>query len=251
MTMFLPDTNVWLKVGRDVPLTQKFDKALAAGDKFVIGPPALIELVRGMVSYGQAFAEDQQTYAWMTDHACQVLELPKPFMANVLHTTLPRASGVTPHHYQQLIDMVMHSADLNEFNERSDANGSVWKQINAIDRIHEAQIETELKALEELATRRKLDLTRPMSTWFGANGCRPNPLIIRMKFSAALEYLESSIQKVVHGSKPRKNDRGLYIDFQMLMYLADPEIKFLTNENFTEITKSPQKGRIVKPDIAL
>jgi hypothetical protein len=252
MTVFLPDTNVWLKVGRDEALTQKFDKALAAGDKFVIGPPALIELVRGMVRYGQAFATDQLTYAWMRDHGCEVLELPKPFMAKILHTTLPGASGVTPQHYGQLIDEVVHSADLNEFNHRCNANHSVWGQIDSIDRIHEAQIEQELKALEDLATRRKLDLLRTMSMWFGAPGCRPKPFIMASKFSAALEYLDSSIQKVVRGAKPRKNDRGLYVDFQMLMYLADPEIKFLTNENFSgEIRNSPQKNRIVTPDIAL
>ncbi len=251
MTVFLPDTNIWIKVGRDVTLTQKFDRALEAGDTFVIGPPVLLELVRGMISYGQAFAEDQQTYAWMRNHGCEVLELPKPFMATILHTTLPRSSGVTPQLYRQLIEEVVHSPNLNEFNQRSNANDSPWRQIDSIDRIHETQIERELRALEELATRRDLDLTGSMSTWFGAPGCRPNPLIIASKFSAALEYLDSSIRKVVRGAKPRKNDRGLYVDFQMLMYLADPEIKFLTNENFAEITKSPQKSRIIKPDSAL
>lgn len=252
MTLFLPDTNVWIDVGRDAPLTEKFEKALRAGDQFMIGPPALIELVRGMVRCGQAFPEDKKTYAWMKDHGCEVLELPRPFMAKVLHTALPIQSGVTPQHYRELIDMVVNSADINEFNQRCNANNSVWRNIDSIDHIHEGQIDKELRALEDLARQHKLDITRLLSMWFGAHGCRPNPLIIGIKFSAALEYLDNSIQKVVQGAKPRKNDRGLYIDWQMLMYLAVPDMKFLTNENFSgEITRSPQKSRIVKPAVAL
>jgi hypothetical protein len=82
---------------------------------------------------------------------------------------------------------------------------------------------------------------------FGAPGCRPHPLIIKRKFSAAIEYLTAVIRLVANGSNPRKNDRGLYVDWQLLMYLADPQINFLTNEDFSgEISYSPQKNRIVK-----
>ncbi len=84
---------------------------------------------------------------------------------------------------------------------------------------------------------------------FGAPGCRPNPLVISRQFSAAIEYLETSVRKVAVGAKPRKNDRGLYVDWQLLMYLADPNVSFLTNEDFSgEISTSAQKDRIIKPD---
>src|SRR2546430_4958876 len=43
----------------------------------------------------------------------------------------------------------------------------------------------------------------------------------------------------------RSNDRGLYVDWQLLMYLADPNVSFLTNEDFSgEISTSAQKDRI-------
>lgn len=251
MTPFLPDTNVWIEVGRVAVLTSKFEKALAAKDKFLITPPALIELVRGMVRHGkETFAEDKKTFLWMKDHKCEVLELTRPFMAKILKTTLPMNSGVVPKHYEQLIDTVVNSASLDEFIQRCNANDSVWKNIEALDRIHEEQIEKELRALEELAKQGKnLNIPWRLSTTFGAPGCRPNRLIICRHFSAAIEYLDTSVRKVVQGAKPRKNDRGLYVDWQLLMYLAIPDARFLTNEDFSgEIKKSPQKDRIVKPD---
>lgn len=252
MTAFLPDTNVWIDVGRDAGLTPKFEKALAAGDKFLIAPPALNELVRGMVRQGkETFSDDQKTYLWMKEHKCEVLELTKPFMAKSLNTTLPTNSGVIPKHYEQLIEMVANSDSFDEFVRRCNANDSVWKNMESLDRIHEAQIETQLRALEQLARQGKnLDIPEGLSLMFGAPGCRPNPLIISRQFSAAIEYLETSVRKVaVQGAKPRKNDRGMYVDWQLLMYLAIPDVRFLTNEDFSgEITKSPQKDRIVKPN---
>jgi hypothetical protein len=250
MTAFLPDTNVWIDVGRDDLLTLMFEEAQAAGHRFLIAPPALIEIVRGTVRHGkETFPEDKKTYLWMKKHKCEVLELTRPFMAKVLKTTLSANSGVVPKHYEQQIDMVANSASLDEFVERCKAGDSVWKNIESLDRIHEEQIEKELRALEELARQGKnLDIPGRLSKMFGAPGCRPNPLIISRRFSAAIEYLETSIRKVVQGGKPRKNDRGLYVDWQLLMYLAIPDAMFLTNEDFSgEIKKSPQKDRIAEP----
>ena len=71
----------------------------------------------------------------------------------------------------------------------------------------------------------------------------------RRRFSAALDFLESSCPKVTAGANPRKNDPGLYIDFQLLLYLGDDGLSFLTNENFAhEIRKSPQRQRIIRLD---
>lgn len=251
MKTFLPDTNVWIDVGRDQAVTARLEEAIATGSRVVIAPPALIELVRGMVRHGkETFLEDRKTYGWMRERKCEVLELTRPFMAGVLKTALPAKSGVTPEHYEQLIEMVLNSANLDEFLRRSNAAGSVWKNMDDMDAIHEAQIEKELRALEDLARQGKsLGIPERLSQTFGAPGCRPNPLIIAGQFSAALEYLDTSIRKIVHGANPRKNDRGLYVDWQLLMYLAIPDLQFVTNENFSgEINKSPQKDRIVKPE---
>jgi hypothetical protein len=252
MTTFLPDTNVWKHVGKDEVLTPKFERAVVAGDTFLIAPAALIELVRGLVRGGDEwFAEDQRMFAWMRNRKCGVLDLPRPFMAKILRTNLPTNSGVVPVHYEQLIETVVTSATFVEFVKRSNACGSVWKNIESLDQIHEGEIEKELTALEGLAKRRKaLNVAGRLASTFGAPGCRPLPIVVSRYFSAAIEYLETSVRKVAQGANPRKNNRGLYVDWQLLMYLAVPDIKFLTKEDFSgEISKSPQKDRIVTPDI--
>jgi hypothetical protein len=251
MTAYLPDTNVWKDIGKNAVSTARFEKALAAGDTFLIGPPALIELVRGLVRSGEEhFSEDQKMFAWMKNQKCAILELTLPFMAKALKTTLPAASGVLPEHYEQLIEMAVKSASFKEFVQRCNAPDSTWKKIEGLDQIHEAQIEKELRALEDLAKKRRaIDIPGRLKEKFGAPGCRPIPVAIGRTFSAAIEYLEASVRKVAQGANPRKNDRGMYVDWQMLMYLATPGLKFLTNEDFSEeIRNSPQKERIVKPD---
>jgi hypothetical protein len=251
MTAFLPDTNVWIRAREDAGLTSRFENALAAGNKFLIAPPALIELVRGTVRQGnKEFCEDKKTYLWMRDHKCEVLELPKPFMANILNIAYPQIPRVIPKHYEQLIVMLISSADFDEFVKRCNAKDSVWKNIESLDQIHGEQIDKELGWLKKLASQ-GLEIAKAYSMLFGVPGCRPNPLIIQREFSASIEYLESSFRKVaVQRADPQKNDRGVYVDFQLLTYLALPDVWFLSDEKFsTEITRSPQKGRIVKPDM--
>ena len=152
MTLYMPDTNVWVGVGKDVDLTGKCNKALANGDVFLIAPPALIEVIRGMVRYGKEnFLEDQKTFSWMQKSKCTILELTKPFMARTLRTRVS-VSGVTPEHYWQLIEMVVTAASLDEFIKNSNAENSVWKNIENLDQIHEREIEKELRSLEQLNT---------------------------------------------------------------------------------------------------
>lgn len=251
MTLYLPDTHVWAGVGKESGITGKFNQACANGDSFVIAPPALIELVRGMVRYGKdKFIDDQKTFCWMQSKS-EILELPRPFMARTLRTRLVSSSGVTPNHYSQLLQMIVNSKCFEEFVKQCNAEKSVWKNIEDFDQIHEGEIEKELRSLEELAARKKgLDIPKRLSDWFGAPGCRPIPIVIGRYFSAAIEYLETSIRKVAHGAKPRKNDRGLYVDFQLLTYLADSRFNFLTDEDFSgEIARSPQRSRIVKTSV--
>jgi hypothetical protein len=252
MRTLLPDTNIWKYIGKDEVLTLKFDKATAAGDRFLIGPPALIELVRGLVRSGEErFAEDQKMFAWMMKTKCEVLDLTRPFMARILRTNLPNNSGVFPAHYVKLIETIVASTKFSEFVSHCNTKESVWNNIESLDQIHESQIEKELMSLETLAKEGKaLDIPGRLAGTFGAPGCRPIPLVVSRLFSAAIEYLDTSVRKVVQGAKPRKNNRGLYVDWQLLMYLAMPDLLFLTSEDFSEeIFQSPQKERIVKPDI--
>jgi hypothetical protein len=183
----------------------------------------------------------------MKGNGCEILELTKPFMAKILGTTLQQTSGVTPKHYAQLIEMAATSGSFEEFVKRCNASDSVWNRIESLDQIHESQLDYELGWLRKLAGK-DLDIATTYSNLFGAPGSRPSPLIIKEKFSAFIEYLESAFRKVVQGADPERNDRGMYVDFQLLTYLAIPEAKFLTTEKFTEIAKSPQRDRIVKPD---
>jgi hypothetical protein len=251
MVCLIPDTNVWIGVGRNPDTSGKLERAQANGRKTVIAPAALIELVRGMVRHGnETFVEDKKTYQWMVDNKCDVLELTKPFMIEVLRADPLRNSRVLPIHYHQLIGMVTASNSLDEFIQRCNAKGSVWNKVDELDLIHEAVIEKELKALEALARQDKnLDVSGALAKTFRVCGVSPDAATVREHFSAAIEYLQSSLKKVSQGAKPRKNDRGLYVDWQLLMYLALPEALFVTDEDFSpEITKSPQKDRIVKPD---
>ncbi len=248
MAAYLPDTNVLIDFGRDGAVSAKLENAQNNGSAFLIAPPALIELVRGMIAGGRnTFQNDKKVFVWLQAHGCQVLELPRPFMAKILHTST-RTSGVVPLHYQQLVEMVANSADFDEFLRRTQAAGSVWRDISQLYEIHERQLEKELIALESIAARGgNLDLAKGLSHMFGMPGCRPNHLVLQRRFSAAIEYLESSVTKIRGGAKPRKNDRGLYVDFQMLLYLGRPDLSFLTKENFAaEIRMSPQKARIVR-----
>jgi hypothetical protein len=56
----------------------------------------------------------------------------------------------------------------------------------------------------------------------------------------------SVVSKAKNGAKVSKNDRGAYVDFQNLCYLADAETTIVSNEDFSsEISHSPQKNRVI------
>ncbi len=247
MCAYLPDTNVLIDFGRDLAVRAKLENAQQDASEFVIAPPVLIELVRGVIARGRAnFERERKVFAWLHAHHFTVLELPRPFMAQILQTSTRKRSGAVPRHYDQLIDMIATSADFEEFLRRTTPAGSVWKEIANADRIHKAQLDKEFAAFEKLARARANDFANLLARTFGVPGCRPNPLILERRFSAAIEFLQSSLAKVRGGAKPRRNDPGLYVDFQLLLYLADPQIIFLTREDFShEIKRSPQKSRIV------
>jgi hypothetical protein len=252
MPRYLLDTNILIDFGRDPAIQGRLENSQLNGVEFVIGPPALIELVRGMVAGGcNTFENDRRVLVWLRGQRLPILPLPRPFMAGVLRTTVgQRSMPVEPCHYEQLIEIVANSADFDGFRAMSQAPGSVWREVDHIDAIHEGQLDKELAALGKLARGKGArGIATALSQSFGAPGSRPRSEVIAREFSAAIEFLESSLSKVGEGAKPRKNDPGLYVDFQLLFYLADPEINFLTREDFSrKITRSPQRCRIVNLD---
>lgn len=251
MPEYFPDTNVLIDFGRNLAARAKLENARQRGTTFLVAPPALIELVRGMVARGcDTFANDKQVFVWLHMNRFPILPLPRPFMARILNSSIPKPSGVEPRHYAEQMEMIASSASFDEFLQRSNTPGSVWRDISRADEIHNAELNREFLALERMAKQRRgRDLAQRLSQLFGAPGCRPKPFIIERQFSAAIEFLESSFSKVRGGANPRKNDPGLYTDFQLLLYLARRDLNFLTCEDFSnEIIKSPQKARIVHPD---
>jgi hypothetical protein len=252
MPEYFLDTNVLIDFGRTPAARVKLEHACQAGTTFLVAPPGLIELVRGMVASGDAtFANDQQVFVWLRASRISILPLPRPFMARILNSSIPRSSGVEPRHYAEQIEMIANSTSFDDFLQRSRTPGNVWRDIWRADEIHCAELDREFLALERMARQRRgRDLAQGLSQLFGAPGCRPKPFVIEQQFSAAIEFLESSLLKVRAGAKPRKNDPGLYTDFQLLLYLACPKFSFLTREDFSnEIRRSPQKARIIHPDL--
>ncbi len=251
MPEYFPDTNVLIDFGRNPAARGKLENARQGGTEFLVAPPALIELVRGMVASGRdTFANDKQVFVWLRTNCFPILELPRPFMARILGSSVPKPSGVEPRHYVEQIEMIASSTSFDDFLQRSNTPGNVWKDISQADKIHCAELDKEFLALERMAKQRPgRDLAQRLPQLFGAPGCRPKPFIIEWQFSAAIEFLESSVSKVLAGAKPRKNDPGLCTDFQLLLYLVSRDLNFLTGEDFSnEIRKSPQKARIVHPD---
>jgi hypothetical protein len=243
MATYYPDTNVLIDLKRP-EIRAKIERAIKAGDCFVIAPPVLIELVSGIIKGGRdCFPSEKEIFVWLHDHKFPILPLPNPFMASILKSTATGKGGVEPSHYQELIELVSTSSDLDDLLRKA-ANG-VWRDVSSSHQVHADQLDKELLALGSLA-RVRLNYAEKLSGKFGVPGCRPIPLIVAGRFSAALEFLESSITKVKGGAKLRKNDPGVYFDFQLFFYLADPSLSFLTQENFSaEIKKSPQRTRIV------
>ena len=243
MATYYPDTNVLIDLKKP-GIRAKIERILGAGNSLVIAPPVLTELVSGIIKGGQeCFLGEKEIFVWLHDHKFPILPLPYPFMATILKSTNTGKNGVDPYHYRELIELVSTSSDLDDLLRK--ASDGVWRDVSSSHQVHSDQLDKELLALGTLA-RVRLNYAEKLSGKFGVPGCRPIPLIIAGKFSAALEFLESSVTKVKGGAKLRKNDPGVYFDFQLLFYLGDSSLCFLTQENFSvEIKKSPQRTRIV------
>ncbi len=116
MPSYLADTNILIDFGRDLTVRAELQNAKQNGSEFVIAPPVLIELVRGMIAGGpELFLENKEVFVWLHAQNCKILKLPRPFMAMVLRSSAGKHSGVVPEHYQQLIEMVVGSTEFDDF----------------------------------------------------------------------------------------------------------------------------------------
>ena len=110
-----------------------------------------------------------------------------------------------PEHYRELVRMAVDSSNHAEFVSKANAASSVWRMIESINKIHNGVLDQELVALRPIPKQTAVGvLAIRMCHWFGAPGCRPNSLVFRHKFSAALEFLEDSLGRVYQGAKPER-----------------------------------------------
>jgi len=251
VSTYLPDTNVIINDGRDPAIKAKIDRASASGSKFVIAPPTVTELTIGVVKGGPTrFANNKVMFEWLKAQSANILDLPRPFMGKILGFPSKKSNVDLPHQFQR-IELVTESSDFGDFLRRKAAPESLWPDIETAAKVHEEQLDKEFKALQTLAKRPlgSYDLALEFAKTFAVNGNYPDATEFRSRFSAAMEYGETTIRRIKAGANPRKNDPGRYGDFQLFFYLADPSIELLTCEDFsTDIVNSPQKNRIVRFD---
>jgi hypothetical protein len=154
---------------------------------------------------------------------------------------------VRPEHYRTLLDLVVSSNSHKDFLKKSEATGSVWKKMTELDSIHKGVLDKELGSVSVLAGRASAKaLHMYMPRFYKLGGLQPDPDKFEETFSAAMEFLRSSIIQVRNDANLRKNNPGMYLDNQLFFNLADTEAVVVTNEDFSnEIRTSPQKNRII------
>lgn len=246
---YLPDTNVLVDFAKDPAVRTKLEKASHDGAKFVIAPPTLTELSVGVVKGGSThFARNKDLFTWLRGQSSAILELPKPFMVEILGSPM-KLGHLKTHHQVERINLVADSNSFEEFLQRKNEAGGSWSDIEKSVEIHEQILDKEFDALKKLAALSpgSFDLATKFCERF--DNPRPDPKVFSERFSAAMEYAETTIAKIRAGANPRKNDPGRFGDFQLFFYLADPDINLLTREDFSsDIKSSPQRTRIVPLD---
>jgi hypothetical protein len=245
---YIPDTNIWVDLTQGKISCQ--DLSGKANAKVVVAPFMIVELMRATVRSGERyFVNDRAMFRCMVNF--EILELTKVFIFKRIWN-LPGAgiSGVRPDTYKVLLETICGATSFQDFTSKTEAPGSLWKRIPEWDSIHEGVLDKELTALKKIAAEASMNsLHRHMARLYMLGGLVPDPDDFEQKFSAAIEYLRACVLKLRAGANLAKNDRGLYVDFQMFFYLADPEAVIVSNEDFSgEITKSPQRTRIISFD---
>jgi hypothetical protein len=243
---YILDSNIWVDLSQGKFLCSDLRGETAA--EVVVAPFMIIELVRGMVKGGDRYYLANRAMFECMAHF-RILELSKICLFKTLwNSDGGGVSNVHPETYKVLLKMIIESQSLADFLNVAEHPNSSWQRITDLDSIHERVLDKELLALAKLADRASLNAVGThMARLYRLGGLVPDPARFETRFSAALEYLRSFMLKVRQGAKPLKNDRGMYVDHQILFYLADPEAVVVSNEDFDdEIRTSPQKNRIIK-----
>ncbi len=201
MTTYLPDANVLIDYANDPAIQPKLEKAEHDGAEFALAPSTTTELTVGLVKGGEKYYEkNRKIFAWLDAHSQNVLDLPRPFMGNVLGFP-SKHSDVEKHHFVERIKMVMNSPTYADFLKNKDAPGSAWSDIEQSATIHASQIDKEFDALEKIAKLppdklKKVDFAAAFcKTFASADGVCPDATVFRQHFSAAMEYGEASIKE--------------------------------------------------------
>lgn len=209
--------------GRDPDVREKIENLSKCDSEFVIAPPVLTELVRGLIKGGPCgFDKNMKVFSWLHDRGWRILPLPRPFVASFLESCATSRSCVEPGHYEQMIGLIASSKSLDDFKNAIRTSNCAWKDIFEADEIHNAVLNKEFEALMKISQEQSgRSLAGTLANVFGVPQNK-----VKRNFSAAIEFLMASVSAVRNGAKPRKNNPGLYVDFQLLLYLADEKIVF-------------------------
>ncbi len=242
---YIADSNIWVDVTQGKISCS--DLRGKPGVNVVVAPFMIVELMRSTVRGGEKyFSGDKAMFQCMSKFDIQ--QLTKPFIFKVLwNVSDAGTSGVYPETYRILLRLMTGSNSFRDFISKTEAPGSVWTRVSEWDLIHEGVLDKELKALGTIARGASVTtLHMHMARLYKLGGLLPDPGAFDLSFSAALEYLRASVLKLRTGANLARNDRGMYVDFQLFFYLADPEAVIVSNERFTgEIVNSPQRSRII------
>ena len=241
---YILDSNVWIELARGT--IDCADVVRGPEAEVKQAPFVITELVRGIIKGGKSFfARNKKMVECMS--RCAILELPRPFILQILWNATDETARVRPEHYASLLELITSSATLEQFLNQADQPAGAWRHVTHLDSIHENALDAELKSLKYLAEHasiQSLHVNMARSLQFCGLFCDPDAF--NAKFSAAVEFLRSSIVQVRRGANPLKNNRGLYVDNQLFFYLGDAEAVIVTNEEFSqEIRESPQKTRVI------
>ncbi|MGC2527722.1 MAG: hypothetical protein WA639_08235 [Candidatus Acidiferrum sp.] len=245
---YIMDTNIWVEVTQGRISCDEL--AGKGGARVVVAPFMIVELMKATVkSGGRFFLNDKATFTCMAKF--DILELTKVFIFKALWGLSDAGvSKVRPETYRALLQMIIGSSSFADFIAKTEGPGSEWKRVCDWDSIHEGVLDKELRAVGKLADRASLRTIHVhVARLYRLGGLLPDPDVLEQKFSAALEYLRSSVVKVRKGANLAKKDPGMYVDFQLFFYLADPEAVVVSYEKFSgEIVRSPQRSRIITFD---
>lgn len=248
---FLLDTNVATAVGaRDADYQGIRDFLQCSGGGLALAPPVIIELLIKVLNGSDGyFNKNKRALDRLIAFGAKILELPQSFAKLLFFGPNIFIAGLRADHYPPLLIALSCSHSKSEFIARANQPTVGWKPIEQLPQIHNAEVRQNLLDLRGLASQRsQKTFGEKVAESLGVGPNKPDPDKVSQAFSAAFEYLQANILRVQGGAKPWRNDRGLWIDYNILWYLADPDITVISSEKFHKaIRKSPQLSRILLP----